>query len=148
MDAIGEKLEHEMWAGRIPVMYNLDKHEVTSMEAPLAFCQLLPRMSYLPLWTKDVREHFRSSAPALEDELWLDYKATPLKWDLPTGVLFDLLHEEGQLPFVLTVHFLGFPSKVLLRYLFFRPHFVHYNKICGIPQMTFKFIAFLPGVRT
>lgn len=115
MDAIGEKLEHEMWAGRIPVMFNLDKHEVTSMEAPLSFCQLLPRMSYLPLWTKDVREHFRSSAPALEDELWLDYKTTPLKWDLPIGVLFDLLREEGELPFMLTVHFLGFPSKVLLR---------------------------------
>jgi autophagy-related protein 5 len=115
MDAIGEKIEHEMWGGRIPVVFNLSRHEVTTMEAPLSFCQLLPRMSYLPLFTKEVREHFLPSAPALEDELWLEYKTTPLKWDLPIGVLFDLLRDDPELPFMLTVHFLGFPAKVLLR---------------------------------
>jgi hypothetical protein len=39
-----------------------------------------PRGSYLPLVTQNVRDHFVLSAPVLIDEMWFDYKGTPLRW--------------------------------------------------------------------
>lgn len=115
MDAIDEKAEQEMWEARIPVIFNLAPHEVTTMEPPLSYCVLLPRMSYLPLVTKRVRDHFLPSAPAIEDEMWFEFNSTPLKWDLPIGVLFDLVSCGEELPMKITVHFQGFPTKGILR---------------------------------
>lgn len=42
-----------------------------------------------------------------------EYKGLPLKWYIPTGVLFDLLCAEPERPWNLTVHFRGYPANVL-----------------------------------
>ncbi|KAJ6421187.1 hypothetical protein OIU84_028543 [Salix udensis] len=49
-----------------------------------------------------------------QDTLWFDYKGLPLKWYIPTGVLFDLLCAEPERPWNLTVHFRGYPSNLLI----------------------------------
>lgn len=76
-------------------------------------------MGYLPLALGPARAYFQSYAPSLsnaEREMWLEYKGTPLKWHLPTGVLFDLLAAPDALPWSLTVHLSGYPEKQLLPY--------------------------------
>jgi autophagy-related protein 5 len=84
-------------------------------------------MSYFPLVLSEVRTHFRDMTPAMEDELWLEYEGIPLKWNIPIGVLFDLLCPSADadnsnggspnmvLPWRLVVHFQSFPLKKLLR---------------------------------
>ena len=75
-----EKISAEMWNGSIPVIFTLAPQEVTAMEAPLPLCLSLPRQSYLPCVTQEVRQHFLSSAPAREDEMWFEWEQIPLKW--------------------------------------------------------------------
>eukprot|EP00469_Lotharella_globosa_P015460 CAMPEP_0167828566 /NCGR_PEP_ID=MMETSP0112_2-20121227/11517_1 /TAXON_ID=91324 /ORGANISM="Lotharella globosa, Strain CCCM811" /LENGTH=203 /DNA_ID=CAMNT_0007731847 /DNA_START=1 /DNA_END=612 /DNA_ORIENTATION=+ len=84
------------------------------MEAPLPIYILLPRVSYLPLVTSRVRDHFINSAPAVRGDMWFDYEGKPLKWNLPIGVLFDLLHCNKSLPVDITVHFTGYPEGEIL----------------------------------
>jgi len=116
MSSLDEKVVKEMWEGSIPVVFNLAINEVTAMESPVSICLMLPRLSYLPLVTTEVRSHFLSSAPAREDEMWFEADGTPLKWNIPIGVLFDLhSNKTDTLPWQLTVHFQGFPSQKLLR---------------------------------
>ena len=51
--------------------------------------------------------------------MWFEFEGAPLHWQLPIGVLFDLLAgaeaAESELPWRLIVHFQAFPSGTLLR---------------------------------
>jgi len=112
-----EKTQKLIWQGQIPVMFMLSEREVTSMAPPMALCMLLSRMTYLPLVTQDVRTHFLPSAIAMEDEMWFDYKDSPLRWNIPIGALADILMQssKAELPLLITVHFQSFPVNKLLR---------------------------------
>jgi autophagy-related protein 5 len=61
-----------------------------------------------------VRRHFSQYVnPALaQNELWVEFDGSPLKWQYPFGLHFDLLKPE--LPFNLTVHFDNFPEGKLI----------------------------------
>ncbi|POM80979.1 Autophagy protein 5 [Phytophthora palmivora] len=78
-------------------------------------------MSYLVSQTRDVVEYFQDAAPPMSAmqgaSIWFEAKGVPLHWHLPFGLLRDLLcgvNGDEDLPWALTVHFLGFPSDVLL----------------------------------
>ncbi|CAH0493702.1 unnamed protein product [Peronospora farinosa] len=115
-----ETLKQHVWAGRIPVVFCLDPKEVTTLHAPRPFYAMLPRMSYLVSQTRDVVEYFRDVAPPVSmmqgTSIWFEANEVPLHWHLPFGLLRDLLCGPAalDLPWALTVHFLGFPSDVLL----------------------------------
>ena len=137
MSSVDARLLHEMWIGRVPVHFSLAPTEVTGLESPLPCVLLLPRYSYLPLCTEAVRRHLLPSAPAMEDEMWLEETESgcPWRWQIPIGVLADIsaarqwssrahsagppvsaqLHSALDLPVRLTVHFQSFPSRRLLR---------------------------------
>ena len=150
MSSLAARLLHEMWTGRVPVHFSLAPNEVTGLESPLPYVLLLPRHSYLPLCIDPVRRHLLPSAPAVEDELWLEVRdsACPWRWQLPIGVLADIeaakqlaasaaqphsvqpstLHSSLDLPLRLTVHFQSFPARRLLRcrsVQTVRHHFMH-----------------------
>eukprot|EP00026_Physarum_polycephalum_P010694 Phypoly_transcript_10868.p1 GENE.Phypoly_transcript_10868~~Phypoly_transcript_10868.p1 ORF type:complete len:325 (+),score=68.06 Phypoly_transcript_10868:172-1146(+) len=113
-----DNVRKAVWEGGIPIVFNLHHNDLTTFEPPLPYYIVAPRGSYLPLVTGPVRDHFVLSAPVLIDEMWFDYKGTPLKWHLPIGLLFDLLHPNAtapELPWPLTVHFHEFPENDLLR---------------------------------
>lgn len=108
------KARRQIWDGKVGLVFKLASNEITSMEPPLPFMMMVSRMSYLPL-VSEVREHFFEHVCAREDEMWFDYRNTPLRWDIPVGVLYDLVNTNRPAPLRVTVHFLGFPSKQLLR---------------------------------
>jgi hypothetical protein len=102
----------------VPVIFTLAADEVTTYEAPPPYHMCLPRQSLLPFVLEPVREFFKPFAPPFGGEMWLEFQAVPLRWQMPTGVLFDLLvgDDAGDaLPWALTVRFQGFPATKLLR---------------------------------
>eukprot|EP00808_Paulinella_micropora_P029093 g73972.t1 len=106
-----------LWEGRVPVLLKLAAREITQMDAPLPLCVMLPRVTYLPLVAHEVRRHFESYAPPLEDELWFSLNGVPLKWNIPVGALVDMLQTATNepLPLHITVHFQSFPADKLMR---------------------------------
>ncbi|ESQ41714.1 hypothetical protein EUTSA_v10014026mg [Eutrema salsugineum] len=103
-----------VWEGAIPLQIHLHKSEVASHPAPPPALVLAPRIGYLPLLVSLIKPYFKDSLPPGEDSIWFDYKGFPLKWYIPTGVLFDLLCAEPERPWNLTIHFRGYPSNILI----------------------------------
>ncbi|XP_006287994.2 autophagy protein 5 [Capsella rubella] len=103
-----------VWEGAIPLQINLHKSEVASHPAPPPALVLAPRIGYLPLLIPLIKPYFKDSLPPGEDSIWFDYKGVPLKWYIPTGVLFDLLCAEPERPWNLTIHFRGYPTNILI----------------------------------
>jgi hypothetical protein len=111
----GSSLAVAMWDGAIPVCLSLDEHEVATSQAPPCLYVLAPRGTYLPLLTAAAAVHFQDALPAMgEGAVWFDAGGLPLKWQLPTGVLYDLLGR-SQVPWRLNVHFRAFPEGTLLQ---------------------------------
>ncbi|KAJ6752705.1 AUTOPHAGY PROTEIN 5 [Salix koriyanagi] len=103
-----------VWEGAIPLQIHLHESEITSLPPPSPALILAPRIGYLPLLLPLIKPYFSSTLPPGQDTLWFDYKGLPLKWYIPTGVLFDLLCAEPERPWNLTVHFRGYPSNLLI----------------------------------
>lgn len=102
-----------VWMGNIPLQVHLHDSEVTTVPAPPPLLVLAPRNGYLPLLIPVIKPHFQSSLPPGTDTVWFDYKGLPLKWYIPTGVLFDLLCAEPERPWNIVVHFRGYPADIL-----------------------------------
>ncbi|GAB2287475.1 autophagy protein 5 [Dionaea muscipula] len=102
-----------VWEGAIPIQIHLHESEVTTLPPPPPFLILAPRVGYLPLLAPQIKPLFSGALPPGTDTVWFDYKGLPLKWYIPTGVLFDLLCAEPERPWDLVVHFRGYPSNVL-----------------------------------
>ena len=116
-----EDARREAWLGALPTVLTLAPDEVATLKKPKPYCLCLPRQSLLPLAADRIRAHFEAFVPPMAgDALWFEYDGTPLRWQLPIGVLYDLLcGEESQtrqdLPWRITVHFASFPANELLR---------------------------------
>ncbi|XP_043274751.1 autophagy protein 5 [Venturia canescens] len=106
----------EIWEGKIPVCFELDPEEVCELQAPDPFYLMVPRLSYFPLCTDKVRKHFMRhiQQDKQENEMWLEFNGTPLKWHFPIGVLLDLYAGDIQLPWNIVVRFDKFPESVLM----------------------------------
>ncbi|CAM9944131.1 unnamed protein product [Discosporangium mesarthrocarpum] len=118
------------WGGKIPAEFYMDPSEVTALQRPLPLYLLLPRMSFLPCMANAVAHHFGEVAPDAQRNLWLEdgHTGEPLRWHVPTGVLFDLLNRTGReastsedgaedallLPWRISVHFQGCPRSQVL----------------------------------
>ncbi|WVY89952.1 hypothetical protein V8G54_035466 [Vigna mungo] len=111
--------QKRVWEGAIPLQIHLHESEVTTLPPPppalvffsrhtLPISVLAPRIGYLPLLISLVKPHFSSTLPPGLDTVWFDYKGLPLKWYIPTGVLFDLLCVEPERPWNLTEFLLDF----------------------------------------
>ncbi|CAM9506562.1 unnamed protein product, partial [Laminaria digitata] len=93
MDALLQEVREEAWNGLIPAEFSMDSQEVTSLQRPLPLYLLLPRMGFLPCIAEAVSHHFGEVAPDAQRNLWLEetLSGEPLRWHIPTGVLFDLV---------------------------------------------------------
>ncbi|KAI9100018.1 hypothetical protein K1719_024236 [Acacia pycnantha] len=106
--------QKNVWSGAIPLQIELHEFDVTTCPPPPPALVLAPRMGYLPLLISIIKPHFSSTLPPGEDTIWFEYKGLPLKWYIPTGVLFDLLCVEPKRPWNLTVNFRRYPRNILL----------------------------------
>ncbi|KAG8373529.1 hypothetical protein BUALT_Bualt11G0033700 [Buddleja alternifolia] len=109
----GTEAQRYVWGGAIPLQIHLHDSEVTTLPHPPPALILAPRMGYLPLLAPQIKPFFSSSLPPGVDTVWFEYKGLPLKWYIPTGVLFDLLCAEPERPWNLTVHFRVYPGNIL-----------------------------------
>ncbi|XP_057971534.1 autophagy protein 5 isoform X2 [Malania oleifera] len=114
MERVGTEAQRYVWEGAIPLQIHLHDSEVTTLPPPPPALILAPRIGYLPLLVPHIRPLFSSTLPPGADTVWFDYKGLPLKWYIPTGVLFDLLCAEPERPWNLTVHFRGYPGNILI----------------------------------
>uniref|UniRef100_A0A0K8TSS0 Autophagy protein 5 n=1 Tax=Tabanus bromius TaxID=304241 RepID=A0A0K8TSS0_TABBR len=108
-----------VWEGQLPVVFELDKDEISGLTKPEDFCLMVSRISYLPLVTDKVRKYFSRYVPndRQQSEVWFDFNGIPLKWHYPIGLLFDLYRSQGDdIPWVLTMHFSKFPEEELVRF--------------------------------
>ncbi|KAD3640588.1 hypothetical protein E3N88_29811 [Mikania micrantha] len=122
----GEKeAQQYVWDGAIPLQIHLHDSEVTTLPPPspalvttfstvFIYVILAPRIGYLPLLFPQLKPFFSDALPPGVDTIWFEYKGLPLKWYIPTGVLFDLLCGEPERPWNLTVHFRGYPGNILI----------------------------------
>ena len=109
-----------VWEGGLPTVFTLAASSVTTLAPPRDYTMCLPRQSLLPFVFDDLRKHFEPFAPPMGGELWFEYDGVPLRWQIPIGVLFDLLVGEhaavcDRLPWRITVHFQAFPAETLMR---------------------------------
>lgn len=109
----------EVWEGKIPVCFRLSQDECGSNE-PEDIYLMVPRQTYFPMVTDKVARYFSDfiSSSNKNNQIWLDYNGTPLKWHYPVGLLYDLNANEGyentlNIPWCLNVHFEGFPDELL-----------------------------------
>ncbi|XP_052190370.1 autophagy protein 5 isoform X14 [Diospyros lotus] len=109
----GSDAQKYVWEGAIPLQIHLHESEVTTLPPPPPALILAPRIGYLPLLVPQIKPFFSSALPPGTDTVWFEYKGLPLKWYIPTGVLFDLLCPEPERPWNLTVHFRGYPGNIL-----------------------------------
>ncbi|PRQ35483.1 hypothetical protein RchiOBHm_Chr5g0080521 [Rosa chinensis] len=105
-----------LWEGAIPLQIHLHESEVTTLPSPPPALILAPRLGCLPLLASHLKPYFSSALPPGVDTIWFEYRGMPLKWYIPTGVLFDLLCAEPERPWNLTVHFRGYPGNILIPY--------------------------------
>lgn len=109
----GSEAQKYVWEGAIPLQIHLHESEVTTLPPPPPALVLAPRIGYLPLLVPQIKPFFSSTLPPGTDTVWFEYKGLPLKWYIPTGVLFDLLCADPERPWNLTVHFRGYPANIL-----------------------------------
>ncbi|XP_048328835.2 autophagy protein 5 isoform X1 [Ziziphus jujuba] len=103
-----------VWEGSIPLQIHIHESEVTTVPAPPPALILAPRIGYLPLLASRIKPYFSGTLPPGVDTIWFEYNGLPLKWYIPTGVLFDLLCAQPERPWNLTVHFRGYPGNILI----------------------------------
>ncbi|TYG45710.1 hypothetical protein ES288_D11G196200v1 [Gossypium darwinii] len=95
-----------VWEGAIPLQIHLHESQVTTLPPPPPALILAPRIGYLPLLAPLIKPYFSSTLPPGVDTIWFDYNGLPLKWYIPTGVLFDLLCPEPERPWNITAAYI------------------------------------------
>jgi len=109
----------EIWEGKLPICFRLSDDECSSSD-PEEIYLMVPRQTYFPLVMDKIQRYFSEfvSNSLKNNEVWLDYNGTPLKWNYQVGLLFDLHGNEGigssvNIPWLLNVHFENYPSDML-----------------------------------
>lgn len=99
----------KIWNGTLNVTIVLEN---TSTE------YLLPiyRNSYFPLHFPAIVEYFARIQPEINNHpVWLEYKGTPLQWNLPVGVLYDLMMLPQHDQWCLTLRYvLPYPGEAII----------------------------------
>eukprot|EP00340_Litonotus_pictus_P007084 CAMPEP_0170522254 /NCGR_PEP_ID=MMETSP0209-20121228/7714_1 /TAXON_ID=665100 ORGANISM="Litonotus pictus, Strain P1" /NCGR_SAMPLE_ID=MMETSP0209 /ASSEMBLY_ACC=CAM_ASM_000301 /LENGTH=252 /DNA_ID=CAMNT_0010809685 /DNA_START=26 /DNA_END=784 /DNA_ORIENTATION=+ len=93
--------------------------EVNGVDNPPNLMFNIERSGYLVVAIRDILTNFEKYFPVgyKEGDLWFSLNNTPLKWNLPFGVILDsLVRDTSDLPIYITAHFRNFPEQQLIRY--------------------------------
>lgn len=88
------------------------------------------RNLYWPLQYGLIADYFARYAPENATKpLWLAYKGTPIKWNLPVGVLYDLLFHDSSTIWPLSVHFDDYPLETVIPFIYTERAHVDYHRL-------------------
>lgn len=93
-------VKESLWGGSVNTRIVYGRHE---------YLAKLHRNAYLPLYYPELTHYFAilTASPQLEStSVWLKHNNTPLKWNIPIGVLYDAFHllsHNGSPAWVLTL---------------------------------------------
>lgn len=122
------EIRHKNFQGSLPIQITIDEADIYSSKDIPTYYVMQPRMSYLFLMTSQLAEFYSEYLElfnAKNDDFWYSFKGFPLRFDIPIGVLYDVLVENNKnsqggtgegtknLPFKLTFHYTNFPTKEL-----------------------------------
>uniref|UniRef100_A0A914BYW4 Autophagy protein 5 n=1 Tax=Acrobeloides nanus TaxID=290746 RepID=A0A914BYW4_9BILA len=120
------EIRRNIWEGKIPVEFDFDTREFTSIRSPQSYFAMLPRISYFPLCLSKALKFLSLSVDEDIDvkDVWLEYNGQILKWHYPIGLLYDMHVADVTLPWVINVRSqnhpdeLVHPSKDTMRHIF------------------------------
>ena len=125
-----------LFEGKIPTVLSLHPPDNCSTRPPPPIHLLLPRQTFLHLGARPAVSKLRESSVAgvvmqlgafqtdedtssnsipdeqIDSNVWFSHNGRPLRWQIPTGVLYDLV-QPSALPWELTIHFTSFPETLL-----------------------------------
>ncbi|KAJ1415076.1 autophagy protein Apg5-domain-containing protein [Ochromonadaceae sp. CCMP2298] len=109
----------ELWDGHVAIQFELAETDITAAQVPAPVFLLCSRLSYLPVVASDIVKNFQQSAIEFSSHAWFEYAGTPLKSNLPIGVLSDVHRETSDRvdcsePWRVIIHFQNFPAQLLL----------------------------------
>lgn len=89
----------------------------------------LHRNLYWPLQYGVIAAYFSRHVPEnAAKPLWLAYKGTPIKWNLPVGVLYDLTFHGTDTIWPLTVHFDDYPAESIIPFIYSANGLIDYHR--------------------
>jgi len=116
---LGSEIQQELWKGEIPISISLAQVDIATVTAPMPYLLKAPRNGYLMTLLNEAIEHFKEFAPpSVEiDNIWLEANGEPVRWDIPLGVIFDILADDNtELPWKLIFHFRNHPSQQIAKF--------------------------------
>ncbi|KAI8881303.1 putative autophagy protein, partial [Backusella circina FSU 941] len=119
MSLYDEQVTTNIWNEKLPIKIILDPAEIEVYGSDRIYDPIhleVSRCSYLPLITQKVQTLLvgLGMKEELFQQVWYESNNSPLKWQHPIGLLYDL-HTTTSLPWVLTLHFENFPTDILLK---------------------------------
>lgn len=102
------------WKAEIPLRLTLAPEDLVADEEPSPVMVMVRRFGYLTFAAEHARPLFQHLLPPGDDTPWLEFKGRPLPWQIPAGVLHDLLCTHSDRPWALTVHYRACPTDVVL----------------------------------
>eukprot|EP01026_Neomeris_dumetosa_P045428 TRINITY_DN3847_c0_g1_i9.p1 TRINITY_DN3847_c0_g1~~TRINITY_DN3847_c0_g1_i9.p1 ORF type:complete len:286 (-),score=29.02 TRINITY_DN3847_c0_g1_i9:186-1043(-) len=113
---VAEEAQRLFWKRHITVKVQLAEREVATISEVKPFTYLsVPQTTYLPCLGQAAWNVFEQLLPmgSKPDKVWFEFNGLKLRWDMPMGVLHDLLPEAPQ-PWPLTIHYRDFPEDLKL----------------------------------
>ena len=138
--------QQKVWEGCVPLEIRLASSECNTYNQSEPFLILCPRISYLPLLLPKLHAFFKQlliNEAAEAHSGWFSFENVPLKWQFPTGLLYDIYSgasdrlqqdenggsskkssstsspveatTETQRTWQLTLHFEDYPAEVLVK---------------------------------
>lgn len=84
------EIKDKLWNGSINVRILMGDDNIKD---PKEFLITVYRNSYFPIYFPSVITYFQKYNEKIKYmPVWLEYETVPIKWNLPIGVLYDLLH--------------------------------------------------------
>ncbi|VVT47025.1 uncharacterized protein SAPINGB_P001506 [Magnusiomyces paraingens] len=121
-------IRKQIWRGCIPVRFIMSQDEVREFGATAEYYILVPRVAYLPKYTAIALKYLRNSLnrPELADQFdwWVEFEGSPVKWNWPVGLSYDLLTgldptkdsetHASHIPWTLILHHKNYPKEHIL----------------------------------
>lgn len=137
---LDERFQENIWETTIPIKFQIDQHDLTTANQPLALYVCVPRVAYIASYFNDIMDNLKGIVETELKEIWLELEGVPIKWNYPIGPILDSIGinlENG--PVSLTVHIKELDAKKVIRFYNTGDLVFHYkNALKAGTQISYK----------